>query len=135
MDNWAIALFPLAGVVIGAMLQFLLSRTRERENRAELLQAEAYADYLRAVAAAAHSRSNEDLAAAFRGAADAKARIAVYGDTSVIRALARFEIAGATIANEASRSAFIDLVLAMRPSRSIVAEEDMRLVLMGRDDR
>lgn len=135
MSNWAIAVLPLVGVVIGAVLQFYLSRTTERENRVELLQAEAYSDYLRAVSAAAHARSDDDVAAARRAAADAKAQIAVYGSASVVGALAGFENAGAAIVNESSRSAFTSLVLAMRPAKSRVAEEDIRLVLMGYDNR
>ena len=76
MDKWAIAIFSLVGVVVGAVLQFWLSRTAQREKHAANLRSQAYADYLRAVAAAAHLRSDEDLRDAHREAADAKARLA-----------------------------------------------------------
>lgn len=80
MDRWAIAILPLVGVVLGAALQFWLSRAAAREKRGADLRSQAYADYLRAVAAAGHLRSDEDLRDAHRDAADAKARIAVYGE-------------------------------------------------------
>lgn len=82
MNDWMIAILPVLGVILGAALQFWFSRTAEREKHAATLQSQAYADYLRAVAAAGHLRSDEDLRDAHRDAADAKARIAVYGSAS-----------------------------------------------------
>jgi hypothetical protein len=130
IDGWAIAVLPLVGVVLGAMLQFWLSRVAEREKHTDALQTQAYADYLRAVAAAAHWRSNEELRDAHRDNADAKARIAVYGDTSVIEALARFEDAGANLSTERSRQAFISLVSCMRSGAAVV-NRDLELVLFS----
>ena len=97
--NWLgksnIAALPLTGVVLGATLQFWLVRAATREQHAVTLRSQAYADYLRAVAASGHLRSDDDLRNAHRDAADAKARIAVYGSTDFIKALSRFEEAGA----------------------------------------
>lgn len=61
MGAWAIGILPLVGVVLGAALQFWLSRAAAREQRAETLRSQAYADYLRAVAAAGHLRSDDGL--------------------------------------------------------------------------
>lgn len=72
MNDWAIAILPLLGVMLGAALQFWLSRAAEREKHTEGLRSQAYADYLRAVAAAAHLRSDEDLRDAHRDAADGR---------------------------------------------------------------
>src|SRR5713226_1408460 len=113
MNTWALALLPLVGVVLGAGLQFLLSRAATREQHAVTLRFQAYADYLRAVAAAGHLRSDEDLRDAHRDAADAKARIAVYGSTEVIKALSRFEEAGAVLSDGPSGRAFVSIVSAM----------------------
>jgi len=99
MNTWAVALLPLVGVVLGAGLQFLLSRAATREQRAATLRSKAYADYLRAEAASGHLRSDEDLRDAHRDAADAKARIAIYGTTDVVRALPRFEEVGAMLSD------------------------------------
>lgn len=131
MDKWAISFFSLFGVVLGAVLQFWLSRTTQREKHAANLQSQAYADYLRAVAAAAHLRSDEDLRDAHREAADAKARIAVYGSASVIRALSQFEKAGAVLNNARSGRTFISLVSSMRSGKEIVSDRDLELVLLG----
>lgn len=130
MDTWAIAILPLVGVVLGAALQFWLSRAVEREKHADALRTQAYADYLRAVAAAGHLRSDEDLRDAHRDAADAKARIAVHGTTPVIEALARFEDVGAVLSNDRSGRAFISLVSSMR-SGDKVADRDLEVVLLG----
>lgn len=91
MNVWTLAILPLIGVVLGAGLQFLLTRATARDQQTATLRFQAYADYLRAVAMAGHLRSDEDLRDAHRDAADAKARIAVYGTVDVIKAMARFE--------------------------------------------
>lgn len=131
MHDWVIAILPLLGVMLGAALQFWLSRAADGEKHTEGLRSQAYADYLRAVAAAGHLRSDEDLRDAHRDAADAKARIAVYGSASVISALARFEENGAVLTNGPPAVAFVSLVSSMRPSGATVADRDLRLVLLG----
>jgi hypothetical protein len=44
------AVLPMLGVVVGALLQYRLSRASERRKQSESLRDQAYADYLRAVA-------------------------------------------------------------------------------------
>ena len=73
MNDWTIAILPVLGIIVGAALQFWFSRAAEREKHTDALRSQAYADYLRAVAAAGHLRSDEDLRDAHRDAADAKA--------------------------------------------------------------
>jgi hypothetical protein len=51
MNAWALAILPLIGVVLGAGLQFLLTRATAREQQTATLRSQTYADYLRAVAA------------------------------------------------------------------------------------
>ena len=131
MNTWAIAVLPLVGVVIGAGLQFLLSRAATREQHAATLRSQAYSDYLRAVAASGHLRSDDDLRDAHRDAADAKARIAVYGSTDVINALSRFEESGAVLSNVGASRAFVSLVAAMRLGAGRVSEHDLELLLFG----
>lgn len=131
MNALIIAVLPLAGVVLGAVLQFLLGRAGEKRKHLEALQSEAYSDYLRSVAAAAHLRSDEDLVEALKLAADAKARIAVYGSRSVIEALAKFEESGAVLNNDLSTESFIALVSAMRHEKSGVQSKDIHVVLLG----
>jgi hypothetical protein len=125
VSEWLIALI---GAVIGAAL----SRWTDRAKHHEELRSRAYADYLSAVAAAAHLRSDDDERDAFRSAADAKARIAVYGSADVIHALARFEEAGGTLVSGPSVAAFVSLVAAMRPESDSVPQGDLSLLLLGR---
>ena len=105
------AVLPVAGVVVGATLQYALSRRTEARKQRQMLRDQAYVDYLRAVADAAHIRSDEDARNAFAAAANAKARIAVYGEPHVIQALAEFEVSGAQLAGAEGRRRFVDLVL------------------------
>ncbi len=131
MNDWTIAILPVLGVILGAALQFWFSRAAEREKHAATLQSQAYADYLRAVAAAGHLRSDEDLRDAHRDAADAKARIAVYGSASVIKALSRFEETGAILTDSPSTEAFVALVSSMRSAGSTVPDRELKIVLLG----
>lgn len=89
-------LLPLIGVIIGASLQYLFSRSGERRKQLEASRGQAYVDYLRSVAqiaqvARSDSKKRSELLAA---AADAKTRICVYGGASVITKLAAFEKGG-----------------------------------------
>lgn len=131
MHPLAVAFLPLVGVVLGAILQSRLSRAAARETQAGNLRAQSYADYLRAVAAAGHLRSDDDLRNALRDAADAKARIAIFGSSEVIVALSQFEQAGANLSGPAA-PAFISLVASMRAGNAVVVpESDLRWVLLG----
>ena len=131
MNDWTIAILPLVGVVLGAVMQFLLSRTAERKKHADALRSHAYSDYLRAVAAMAHPRSDEDRRNAVRDLTDAKARIAIYGDSEVVKALARFEEAGAVIKDGPSTQAFFAALSSMRTHHSAVSSRDLRILLLG----
>ena len=131
MNAWTLAILPLIGVVLGAGLQFLLTRASSREQHTETLRSQAYADYLRAVAATGHLRSDEDLRDAHRDAADAKARIAVYGTVDVIRALARFEESGAVLSDGPASRAFVSFVSSMRPNSDDVSDHELELPLLG----
>lgn len=131
MTSWTIAILPVLGVVIGAAVQFWFSRAAEREKHTGSLRSQAYSDYLRAVAAAAHLGSDEDLRVALRDAADAKARISVYGSAPVIKALSKFEETGAVLNTERSREAFVALVTSMRPSCARVPVRELERVLLG----
>jgi hypothetical protein len=130
MSGWAV-LLPLLGVVVGAALQYWLSRAAESRKQIQVLQSQSYVDYLRAVAKAAHPTSNDALRGARTEAADAKARLAVYGTADVITALARFEETGAVLDNAKSRAAFVALVCEMRHKAGRAKEDDLRLVLFG----
>lgn len=127
MNGWS-AVLPLLGVVIGATMQYWLSRSAESRKQLQLLQSQSYVDYLRAVTKAAHASTNEAARLANTEAADAKARLAVYGTSGVIAALARFEEEGAILDNARTRAAFA-LRLWERCERSRVRHWRMTLAL------
>ncbi len=127
MNVWT-AVLPLLGVVIGATMQYWLSRSAESRKQLQLLQSQSYVDYLRAVTKAAHAKSPDAVRLANAEAADAKARLAVYGTSGVIAALARFEEAGAVLDNPRTRAAFVALVGEMRQKQGAKAG-DLSLVL------
>jgi len=131
MNEWTVVL-PLIGVVVGATMQYWLSRAAESRKQIQLLQSQSYVDYLRAVTKAAHATSPEIARSANAEAADAKARLAVYGSSRVITALARFEEVGAVLDNPKALEAFVSLVDAMRQSGGTAQADDLKLVLFGR---
>ena len=131
MTDAVVALLTLAGVVVGATLQFWFGREGERRKHMELLRAESYVDYLHAVASVAHADSPDEQRIARKAVADAKARIAVYGTANVVAALARFERAGAVLNNGPSCQAFAELVSAMRQKGCGIGVEEIQAVLMG----
>jgi hypothetical protein len=121
---------PLLGVGVGAILQYVFSRSAEVRKQAYSLRQQAYVDYLRALAQAGHAKGAEDLAKAQLLAADAKTRIVVYGDRAVLEALASFEEAGPSLTNPRSTQCFLQLALTMR-AKADVDVERLRTVLVG----
>jgi len=121
---------PLFGVGVGAILQYLFTRSAEVRKQAYSLRQQAYVDYLRALAQAGHASGSEDLAKARLLAADAKTRIVVYGDRAVLEALASFEEAGPTLTNPRSIQCFLKLAFTMR-TKADIDEARLRTVLIG----
>lgn len=124
------ALLTLVGIIVGAVLAYLFTRSHENKRHLRLLQTAAYADYLRCVADSAHVNLRTDEANLFASAADAKTRICLYGSNDVIALLAAFERAGGATANEEQRAAFLRLVAAMRCDPNIAAS-DLNVILFG----
>jgi len=124
-----LAVLPVLSAALGATLQHLFSRSAEVKKQAYALKQQAYVDYLRALANAAHSASDEDRAKARLLAADAKTRVAVYGDTTVINALAEFEAAGPMLDNPRSIEAFLIVAAAMRGRNDIEPQRLVRILL------
>jgi len=126
----SIALFSFLGIVVGASLQYLFTRFNEDRKHYRLLQTEAYADYLRAVAEGAHLSLSVDEAERHARIANAKTRVCLYGAKEVVALLAQFEREGAVIGNEQQCKAFVRLVQAMRAD-SHVQSADLELILLG----
>lgn len=134
MNGWIIAVLPLAGVLIGAGLQYLSSTSLERGKHLSSLKAAAYADYFRAVSSlATQGRSG----AAVSALADAKSRMCLYGSPRVLARLAQLERHGANLASPDARTAILDVVSEARKdttsSGASVADADLSLILFGPD--
>ena len=132
MDPLFIASLPIMGVILGAFLTFWFGRISQSRAKADELRLTAYVDYLKAVSLAAHQTGPNDLGDALQVAADAKTRIAVYGSSSVLRAIERFEVAGPSVSENPAE--FIAILSAMRGSRDAVSPEVMSRVILGIPD-
>lgn len=130
MTTILLAVLPLAGVVLGAILQHWLSRNAEDRKQLLTLRREAYVDYLRATTKIARAKDSDAAWDARTALVDAKARIAVYGTTSVLHAMSAFEATGAAIRGEEGRRAFVLLTAAMREVEP-ADSADLQLILLG----
>jgi hypothetical protein len=129
---------PMAGVFVGASLQYLFSRRMEIRKQLATLRGQAYVDFLKGCAQvgilseAGPDRRRECLALVI----DAKARIAVYGTPLVLGALAEYERHGANLSDHETQEAFIRLCQLMRreiiPSPHEAEADWMKMVLFNR---
>jgi hypothetical protein len=123
-------LLTLLGIAVGAILTYLFTRSHEYEKHSRLLITQAYSDYLRGVAEAAHLNLESNEAEIFARVADAKTRVCLYGSQEVVALLAAFEREGGVIGNTQQRELFVSLILAMR-GNSKVQSSDLETVLFG----
>ena len=120
----------MASVLVGAILQYFFTRAAETRKELRALRRQAYVDYLRAVTAVATAKDREERRIALAPLTDAKTRIAVYGGSDVVAALARFEQAGPSLIEGPGLMAFTELASAMREGEPS-STDDLRLVLFG----
>lgn len=140
--NNIVSFLPFAGIIIGAFLQYIFTRHIEHARALKDMKVKAYMDYLRGVCEQAQlsltfdkKSAQEKKSEAFIRIADAKARICLYGSSSVIHAFAEFERLGAQIATQEQIKAFVSMSLEMRKDaglKSLPSENDIRVVLLGR---
>jgi hypothetical protein len=128
-----IAVFSILGIVLGATLQYVFSQFLEDRKHKRLLQTQAYADFLRSIAEAAHFDSTVSEAQVHAKIADARARIALYGSSKVVRELAEFERAGNAIISQEQHAAFIRLIQVMRGDDKVQSAE-LELVVLGSNE-
>lgn len=129
MKGGFIVLVPLVGIigiVIGALLQAFFNRKNQKANNLSELQNKAYSDFLNAVskiAVAQRQNQRNHVIEELSNLADAKSRICVYGDTSVVHHLAVFLRAGGTLQTESEILSFTKLCLQIRKSVGIQDKE------------
>jgi len=125
-----LAILPLLGVALGAYLQ----SKRESKNQKKALKIKAYTDYLQACAQLA-SRDVSKHSEAKISLADAKARIAIYGNGLVIKEIADFDRHGAKVDSPQDMKRFLKITLSMRHAESHdkAEDEDIARLLFGVD--
>ncbi len=136
------AIFSLIGLVVGAILQFLFTRHLDSVKHQRDLRTKAYADYLLCVSENAnlgHKKNTPEARELAAKIADAKARIALYGNSAVVSAFAAFERLDANINSDEQAQCFVEMVSAMREDslgHSSISHADLEAVLLGvRRDR
>jgi hypothetical protein len=120
------ALLSILGVVVGCFLQHYFTR---RNNEAkQLLESrnQAYIDFLEAVSLVVSAQRLADRKQELEELArltDAKARICIFGEESVVRKLATFWEAGASLETESEILAFTRFCLDIRKSLGLKDKE------------
>ena len=87
--DWLKIILPLIGVVIGATLQYFLSKAAETRKQQVILKIQAYIDYVKAINTSIYGDPQE-----YTQLADVRARVAVYGSSAVIEKIKSFESSG-----------------------------------------
>jgi hypothetical protein len=108
---------PLLGVIVGAGLQYLFSRSAEVKRHERSLRIEAYSDYLLSVGEAETLRAILDPAhrsEILGRAIAAKARVCVHGSASVVDALSKFEGTPGQGLTPEKKKYFLEFVEAVR---------------------
>jgi ABC-type tungstate transport system substrate-binding protein len=131
MDAITTTLLSLGGVIIGALLQFLLSRKGKKDEYFLNLRYEAYKDYIKAVAIIAASQSESEMATVHSKLADAKARIAIFGSKKAVQSIAELEKIGAVLIKPEALSAFENIIKEMRGPNNKADDGDIKMLLFG----
>lgn len=112
------AFVGLAGLMIGATLQYLYGKRAEASKQLQALKNQAYVDFVKSVAGAAIAQKAKNKEKEFESLillADAKSRIAVYGSKEVIEGIAIFyRKYDGLLATSEAMSKFVDVVQEMR---------------------
>ena len=78
------------GVVVGAVLQYVLGLRAEQQRNIQLRRTEAYVDLIKSLAAIGKAGDDEQGRQLQIGYAEARTRVAIYGSTKVVGAFASF---------------------------------------------
>jgi len=132
VNTTLLTILPVLGVVVGALLQHWLSRSAENRKQLQSLRRDAYVDYLRAATKVARAKDESELWEAKTLLTDAKTRIAVYGESAVVAALAQCEAVGRPLSSPEGRMPFLALIAGMREV-DVARPDDLQLMLLGPD--
>lgn len=113
------SMLGLIGALTGVFLQAHLHRKANRNNSLTEFQHMAYTDFLNSISkvVVAQRAGNRNLVSSeLSNLADAKSRICVYGESIVIKELARFMRHGGTLQTESEILSFSRLCIVIRDS-------------------
>jgi hypothetical protein len=113
------ALLALITGLIGAVFGHLLAERKSRRDELSKMRLDAYGDFIRATShlvAARRAGRTRDAFEEIGVLNDAKARICICSDSSVVEAMERFWLQGGTLEKEQEILAFTQLCRAMRAS-------------------
>lgn len=130
MSSAVVALLSILGVVVGAFLQNYLAKQNNESKQLLESRNQAYVDFLEAVSlvvAAQRLGKKEQEIEQLARLTHAKARICIFGEESVVRQLASFWAAGASLETESEILAFTRFCLDIRRSLGLKDKE----LLMG----
>lgn len=134
------ALLPIFGVVIGVLLQYRFSKAAQETNRLQNLRMQSYVDFVQSISGLAISQKNNDKKKEQEFMillTDAKARISIYGNKEVIKAIARFWRAGAKIDTPEQMRLFIIICQTIRKDGLLknqnVPDKEMSQLLFSKD--
>jgi hypothetical protein len=83
------ALIGLAGIVVGGAIQASVQLILARRTHERTLKAQAYLTFFQGVAAASHSRTDQELSEGNTLMAEGRALVAIYGSEKVVEAMAK----------------------------------------------
>jgi Uri superfamily endonuclease len=138
MNPYIAASISVLSLAAGALLQFWLSRRNTDWSRLQEKRVQAYVDFLKGIAGVAQALRFDDKKAEHDSSAlvaDARARIAVYGHSQVISALAAFCRTDQHLMSTDTCKVFIQLIQTMRQVSKVASisidDNELYLVLFG----
>ena len=117
MNEIIIYSLPVFGVIIGAFMQYIITRKNEAKKQQNLLKVNAYTDFIKGIAGIGITQNYNDLEKEEEYKillTDAKGRICIYGTDKVIKKISKLWIIGANLDNPESNKAFVEIIAEMR---------------------
>ncbi|WP_186471957.1 hypothetical protein [Synechococcus sp. BMK-MC-1] len=123
------------GIVIGAILQYIITRHLSITKHHRDPRTKAYIDYLKAVCEQSNVdiQNRDSLKSDLRiKVADAKCRICLYGSRAAIQSFAEFEKAGANITRNPAKITEMVVIMRNDSKREKAASKDIESMLIGK---
>ena len=131
------SIIGMIGVICGIVLQFLLSKRNEIKKQRNLLKFSAYADLIKGLAGSSILDKNSGIEKQMESKiliADAKARICIFGDDSIIEKIAYY----LRMSNDCpdSEKTLVDIIVEIRRKHNnsaSISVNDISQLILGID--